>query len=73
MSESSLEIRRRTRRLSQCIVGFQYLKGVQMFRGAARESSEIDCIFPCHGRQIEYGTDVSLNNHALVIISLPEN
>jgi len=48
----------------------QCLKGVQMFRGAVRE---IDCIFPCHGRQIEYGTDVSLHNHALVVISLPEN
>jgi len=46
---------------------------VQMFRSAVRESFKIDCIFPCHGRQIEYGIDVSLNNHALVVISFPEN
>ena len=51
----------------------QCLKGVQMFCGVIRESSELDCIFPCHNRQIEYSTDVSLNNHALVVILLPEN
>jgi len=52
---------------------FNALKGVQMFRDLIRDSSEIDWIFPCHSRQIQYSIDVSLNNHALVVILLPEN
>jgi len=72
VSESSLEDRMGTRipvhhRTLQC------LKGVQMFRNPVRDSSEIDWIFPCHSRQIQYSIDVSLNNHALVVISLLEN